>query len=353
MEFKNTFCERSKKKVTYKRWTMVPGLLGGAGRLGHRRAAGGTAAWALAMLVALLPEATEHRGHGEHMQMRTESPCARAHRSPQLHAVWCGPAVGPVLRLAGGAPPHGLPPHEVPPHAAGAAPEGPVRLDVRSSDGGPTAQMHFRATYDAGQLHEIEAGWVGEDLSAPVESAEELLFLAASILGCDTRRSALWLARPAGRGGGRGSRDANRQDADAARPLRADSAAALWHQLVSAQAAKRALVVTDADATELVEDVCDPTQDMGAMAASFGLTAGAQHAPESSGLSANAAHAPPEPAPQEDESEETDKSMVERERQRERDRVLGNVDEKGPRASPGDDQAAHMSMAPVKVTATF
>jgi hypothetical protein len=318
-------------------WSL--GQWGGAGRLGYRRAAGGTAAWALAMLVALLPEATEHRGHEEHVQMRTGSICARTHRSPQQHAAWCGPAVGPVLRLAGGAPPH----------AAGAASEGPVRLDVRSSDGGPTAQMHFRAAYDAGQVHEIEAGWVGEDLSAPVESAEELLFLAASILGCDTRRSALWIARPAGRG----SRDANRQDADAARPLRADSAAALWHQLVSAQAAKCALVVTDADATELVENLCDPTQDMGAMAASFGLAAGAQHAPASSGLSANAAHAPAEPAPQEDESGETDKSMVERERQRERERVLGNVDNEGSRASPGDDQAAHVSMAPVKVTAAF
>ena len=257
-----------------------------------RRARGAVAGcFSVLVIAGVLPGATEPR---------SQPLPAAAPRGPR-------PPRRLALALAGGGSAAG---------AEGAFAEEPqqVHLHVRdAARGGAAVQMRFQVAHDdVGQVREVDADWVGQDLSAPVESAEDLLFLAASILGRDTRGSALWLAAAAG-GDRRGSPAAGQRDA--ARPLRADSAAELWRRLVSAHAAKRALVVTDADASELVEPHRTPAHDEGARGAAQESLGAADDAPRTPGT---------QPAPQGDDRQQPDK--------------------------PKDDATEPVSMAAVKVT---
>jgi len=118
---------------------------------------------------------------------------------------------------------------------------------IQHRESGTTARMRFTVREERGQLLEVEASWEGHDLSAPVESAEDLVFLCATILGRDVRTSALWLAidaPPPDVGSGAPSQNSR---------LHADSAAALWRQLSAACRRGMVLVVADADAAELAE----------------------------------------------------------------------------------------------------
>ena len=162
---------------------------------------------------------------------------------------------GRHLRVPLWAPPRAL--HRL---AGGGAAAPTLSLPVRDAASGARSSMQFSArAAEGGELQEVEAAWTGTELSAPVEGADDLVFLAASILGCDTRRSVLWLA-PTSRSArtARGRFGAESQHGalshSGARRLRAETAASLWQQLLSASQAEMALVVTDVDASEPVLD---------------------------------------------------------------------------------------------------
>ena len=128
----------------------------------------------------------------------------------------------------------------------------PTEMSLQVRHGGATAHMLFSAVVAGGQLEEIEASWQGHaGMSAPVESAEDLVFLAATILRCDARRSVLWLQ--AASTSQNAPHDLLSPASPVSRPLYADSATALWQELRDACAAGMALVLTDADADEIVE----------------------------------------------------------------------------------------------------
>jgi len=191
-------------------------------------------------LVVFLIVATEHRrsscpSHAAREPSASASACLV--QQAMRHSTLCT-----VLRLAGGSTTT----------VADIGELQPTEMSLQVRHGGATAHMLFAAVVAGGQLEEIEASWQGHaGMSAPVESAEDLVFLAATILRCDARRSVLWLQ--AASTSQNAPHDLLSPASPVSRPLYADSATALWQELRDACAAGMALVLTDADADEIVE----------------------------------------------------------------------------------------------------
>ena len=133
-----------------------------------------------------------------------------------------------------------------------------VQMEVEHAASGAAALMRFTAREEGGQLEEVEAAWEGRNLSAPVECAEDLVFLGATIFGCNARSSALWLAAPCRRISGAEAAESQLPagSSSGSRRLCADSAARLWQELEAGCRQGRVLVVADAevDAAELAVD---------------------------------------------------------------------------------------------------
>lgn len=179
-------------------------------RMRLRRRAGGAACRGAALCLLLLAAAGMAQGRA---QVRHAWPCAAS----TLHCIVPTWRQHRLQRLRGG----------------GRTGEGEIRLQVTDEASGATAYMSFAAVAEQGEVTGCEASWVDHDMSAPIEAADDLVFLAATILNGDARQSSLWFVPP----------HSQQVDARFARALDADTAGLLWHQLLGAHQAAMSLVL--------------------------------------------------------------------------------------------------------------
>jgi hypothetical protein len=117
-----------------------------------------------------------------------------------------------------------------------------LSIEIRNSANRDVAYMQFEQRLEGGELQDVEATWVGTELSAPVENTEDLTFLASTIFHQDARLSSLWLAKPSG--DTTGPLRASSAAPMGRLPLHAETVGELWEELSTASQAGMVLIVS-------------------------------------------------------------------------------------------------------------